>query len=88
MKFTITDKKVLINNSEYEVTAVNGLDRVAINTRLHYINVEMDKLKQKQSELIAMRNELDRICEMQEAGESADDCDNLFEQMFGYEEAA
>ena len=88
MKFTITDKKVLINNSEYEVTAVNGLDRVAINTRLHYINVEMDKLKQKQSELIAMRNELDRICEMQEAGESADDCDNLFEQMFGFDEAA
>ena len=88
MKFTITDKKVLINNSEYEVTAVNGLDRVAINTRLHYINVEMDKLKQKQSELVAMRDELDRICEMQEAGESADDCDNLFEQMFGYEEAA
>jgi len=88
MKFTITDKKVLINNSEYEVTAVNGLDRVAINTRLHYINVEMDKLKQKQSELVAMRDELDRICEMQEAGESADDCDNLFEQMFGFEEAA
>lgn len=88
MKFTITDKKVLINNSEYEVTAVNGLDRVAINTRLHYINVEMDKLKQKQSELVAMRDELDRICEMQEAGESADDCDNLFEQMFGYEDAA
>lgn len=88
MKFTITDKKVLINNSEYNVTAVNGLDRVAINTRLHYINVEMDKLKQKQSELVAMRDELDRICEMQEAGESADDCDNLFEQMFGYEDAA
>ena len=88
MKFTITDKKVLINNSEYEVTAVNGLDRVAINTRLHYINVEMDKLKQKQSELVAMRDELDRICEMQEAGESADDCDNLFEQMFGFEDAA
>ena len=88
MKFTITDKKVLINNSEYEVTAVNGLDRVAINTRLHYINVEMDKLRQKQSELVAMRDELDRICEMQEAGESADDCDNLFEQMFGYEDAA
>ena len=88
MKFTITDKKVLINNSEYEVTAVNGLDRVAINTRLHYINVEMDKLRQKQSELVAMRDELDRICEMQEAGESADDCDNLFEQMFGFDEAA
>tara|TARA_B100000902_G_scaffold188834_1_gene180646 strand:+ start:170 stop:436 length:267 start_codon:yes stop_codon:yes gene_type:complete len=88
MKFTITDKKVLINNMNHTVTAVNGLDRVAINTRLHYINVEMDKLKQKQSELVAMRDELDRICEMQESGESADDCDNLFEQMFGFDEAA
>ena len=88
MKFTITDKKVLINNMNHTVTAVNGLDRVAINTRLHYINEELLKLRTKQSELVAMRDELDRICEMQEAGESADDCDNLFEQMFGFEEAA
>jgi hypothetical protein len=35
-----------------------------------------------------MRDELDRICEMQEAKESADECDNLFEQMFGFDEAA
>jgi len=84
MKFTITDKKVLINNMDHTVTAVNGLDRVAINTRLHYINEELLKLRTKQSELVAMRDELDRV----EAPESADDCDNLFEQMFGYEEAA
>ena len=88
MKFTITDKKVLINNMNHTVTAVNGLDRIGINTRLHYINVEMDKLKQKQIELVSMRDELDRICEMREAEESADDCDNLFEQMFGFDEAA
>tara|TARA_B100001059_G_scaffold235723_1_gene282476 strand:+ start:645 stop:911 length:267 start_codon:yes stop_codon:yes gene_type:complete len=88
MKFTITDKKVLINNMNHTVTAVNGLDRIGINTRLHYINEELLKLRTKQSELVAMRDELDRICEMQEAEESADDCDNLFEQMFGYEEAA
>ena len=84
MKFTITDKKVLINNMDHTVTAVNGLDRVAINTRLHYINEELLKLRTKQSELVSMRDELDRV----EAPESADDCDNLFEQMFGYEEAA
>ena len=88
MKFTITDKKVLINNMNHTVTAVNGLDRIGINTRLHYISEELLKLRTKQSELVAMRDELDRICEMQEAEESADDCDNLFEQMFGYEEAA
>ena len=69
---------------DHTVTAVNGLDRVAINTRLHYINEELLKLRTKQSELVAMRDELDRV----EAPESADDCDNLFEQMFGYEEAA
>jgi len=84
MKYIITDKKVLINNMNHTVTAVNGMDRVAINTRLHYINVEMDKLKQKQIELVSMRDELDKV----EAPESADDCDNLYEQMFGYEEAA
>ena len=84
MKFTITDKKVLINNMDHTVTAVNGLDRVAINTRLHYINEELLKLRTKQSELVAMRDELDRV----EAPESADDCDNLFEQMFGFDDAA
>tara|TARA_B100000035_G_scaffold167847_1_gene143226 strand:- start:482 stop:748 length:267 start_codon:yes stop_codon:yes gene_type:complete len=88
MKFTITDKEVMINNMNHTVTAVNGLDRVAINTRLHYINEELLKLRTKQSELVAMRDELDRICEMREAAESADDCDNLFEQMFGFEDAA
>tara|TARA_R100000908_G_scaffold56363_1_gene31831 strand:+ start:278 stop:544 length:267 start_codon:yes stop_codon:yes gene_type:complete len=88
MKFTITDKKVLINNMNHTVTAVNGLDRIGINTRLHYISEELLKLRTKQSELVAMRDELDRICEMQEAGESADECDNLFEQMFGFDEAA
>ena len=88
MKFTITDKKVLINNMNHTVTAVNGLDRIGINTRLHYISEQLLKLRTKQSELVAMRDELDRICEMQEAGESADECDNLFEQMFGFDEAA
>ena len=55
---------------------VNGMDRCQINTRLHYINVEMDKLKAKQSALIAARNELDRDIEMQEIGD-------LFDEMFG-----
>ena len=85
MKYTITEKPVIINDMNHTVTAVNGLDRVAINTRLHYINEELLKLRTKQSELVAMRDELDRICERRELG---NDCDNLFEQMFGIEEAA
>ena len=85
MKYTITEKPVIINDMNHTVTAVNGLDRVAINTRLHYINEELLKLRTKQSELVAMRDELDRICERRELG---NDCDNLFEQMFDIEEAA
>ena len=55
---------------------VGGLDRCEINTKLHYLNVEMDKLKMKQASLIAMRDQLDRHAEMQEMGD-------LFDEMFG-----
>ena len=69
----------------HTVIAVNGLDRVDINNKLHYLNVEMDKLRAKQIELVSMRDAIDYECERMEASESADDCDNLFEQMFGYD---
>ena len=65
-----------INNTVYDMPTVDGLDRCEINTKLHYLNVEMDKLKAKQSALIAMRDQLDRHAEMQEM-------DNLFDEMFG-----
>ena len=67
-----------INNTVYDMPTVDGLDRCEINTKLHYLNVEMDKLKAKQSALIAMRDQLDRHAEMQEM-------DDLFDQMFGGE---
>ncbi len=70
----------IINGMEHKVTAVDGLDRCQINTRLHYLNVEMDKLKAKQARLVAMRDMIDRECEMRERAESADD---LFAEMFG-----
>ena len=76
----ISDKKVTINGMVHTVTAVNGLDRVDINNRLHDLNVEMDKLKQKQIELVSMRDMIDHECDLRE---QADNCDNLFEQMFG-----
>ena len=67
-----------INNTVYDMPTVDGLDRCEINTKLHYLNVEMDKLKMKQASLIAMRDQLDRHAEMQEM-------DDLFDQMFGGE---
>ena len=79
----ISDKKVTINGMNHTVIAVNGLDRVDINNKLHDLNVEMDKLRAKQIELVSMREAIDYECQKAEAKESADDCDNLFEQMFG-----
>ena len=80
MTHIISDKKVNINGMIHTVTAVDGLDTVDINNQLHHLNVEMDKLKAKQSELIQMREMIDHQCEMLERAESADD---LFNEMFG-----
>ena len=66
----------IINGISYDMPTVDGYDRCQINTRLHYLNVEIDKLRAKQAALIEMRNELDRHNEMQEMG-------NLFDEMFG-----
>jgi hypothetical protein len=55
----ITTKTVLINNTEYELSAVNNLTRVEINNRLHYLGDQILKLRMQQDELIKMREELD-----------------------------
>ena len=73
---TIKMESRKINNTVYDMPTVDGLDRCEINTKLHYINVEMDKLKAKQAALIDARNQLDRYAELQEAGD-------LFDEMFG-----
>lgn len=65
-----------INNTVYDMPTVDGMDRCQINNRLHYINVEIDKLRTTQNALIEMRNQLDRHNEMQEMGD-------LFDEMFG-----
>ena len=65
-----------INNTVYDMPTVGGLDRCEINNKLHYLNVEIDKLRAKQASLIAMRDELDRHAELQEAND-------LFDEMFG-----
>ena len=86
MTYTIQNKTVSINGIDHTVTAVDGLDRVDINTKLHYLNVEMDKLKAKQSELVHMREMIDHQCEMIdqcEMRERAESADDLFNDMFG-----
>ena len=65
-----------INGISYDMPTVNGMDRCQINTRLHYINEELSKVKAKQAALIAARDELDRHAEIQESGD-------LFDEMFG-----
>ena len=70
----------IINGMAHTVTTVNDMDRVQINLRLGHLNEQMDKLKAKQARLLAMRDMLDRECERME---QAENCDNLFEQMFG-----
>ena len=77
---TVKMEPRIINGNTYDMPTVGGMDRCQINTRLHYINVEMDKLKAKQAALIDARNQLDRHAEMQERAQNAD---NLFDEMFG-----
>ena len=73
---TVEMQPRIINGISYDMPTVNGMDRCQINTRLHYINEELSKVKAKQAALIAARDELDRHAEMQEMG-------NLFDEMFG-----
>lgn len=82
---TVTYQPRKINNTMYDMPTVDGLDRCEINTKLHYLNVEMDKLKMKQASLIAMRDQLDHHAEMLEWEERAKNADSLFDQMFGGE---
>jgi len=70
----------IINGMAHTVTTVNGMDRVQINLRLMHLNEEMEKLKAKRDRMLAMSDALDRECERME---QAENCDNLFEQMFG-----
>ena len=73
---TVIMQPRIINGNSYDMPTVNGMDRCQINTRLHYINEELSKIKMKQAALIAARDELDRHAELQES-------ENLFDEMFG-----
>lgn len=61
---------------EHMVTTVDGLDRVEINNKLHYLGDQLMKLKMEQDHLIQMRNMIDRQNELNEM-------DDLFQEMFG-----
>ena len=62
---------------------VDDMDRCQINNELHYLNVEIDKLRVKQQALVSMRDQLDRHAEMTEWEERAKNADSLFDEMFG-----
>ena len=73
MTMNLGTKLVTINNTEYELSAVNNLTRVEINNRLHYIGDQILNLAMKQNELVKMRDLLDAQHE---------DID-LYDEMFG-----
>ena len=73
---TVEMQPRIINGISYDMPTVNGMDRCQINTRLHYINEELSKIKAKQASLIDARDQLDRHAEIQESGD-------LFDEMFG-----
>jgi hypothetical protein len=72
MTHTISDKKVMINGSEHIVTAVNGMDRVEINNKLHEIGDQILKLRMQQSVYVEMRSLIDDMNK-----------EDLFTEMFG-----
>jgi len=72
-----------INNTIYDMPTVDDMDRCQINNELHYLNVEIDKLRVKQQALVSMRDQLDRHVEMTEWEERAKNADSLFDEMFG-----
>ena len=74
MSFTITDQPVIINGTEHQVTAVNGMDRVLINNRLHDLGEQILKLRMQQDELAQMRNVLDHHIKSKE--------EDLFEMFY------
>ena len=71
----VSEKPQIINGMEHMVTAVDGLDRVEINNKLHYLGDQLMKLKMEQDHLIQMRNMIDRQNELKEM-------DDLFAEMF------
>ena len=74
MSFIITDQPVIINGIEHQVTAVNGMDRVLINNKLHDLGEQILKLRMQQDELAMMRNVLDHHIESKE--------EDLFEMFY------
>jgi hypothetical protein len=74
MSFIITDQPVIINGTEHQVTAVNGMDRVVINNKLHDLGEQILKLRMQQDELAQMRNVLDHHIKSKE--------EDLFEMFY------
>lgn len=73
----VSERQETINGMQHTVTTVDGLDRVQINNKLHYIGDQILKLKMQQDALIQMRNMIDHQHEMQER------MNDLYNELFG-----
>jgi len=73
MTFIVKDQPRIINGMEHLVTTVDGLDRVEINNKLHYIGDAILKLKMQQDTLVQMRRLIDLEHEKIE---------NLYDELF------
>jgi hypothetical protein len=76
MTHTIAERTTISQGMPITVTTVNGLDRIEINNKLHYLGDQLLKLKMEQQRLVEMRNAIDSYHER----ESMDD---LFDELFG-----
>ena len=74
----VSERLETINGMQHTVTTVDGLDRVEINNKLHYIGDQILKLKMQQDALVQMRNMIDRQCEMREMND-------LFDELFSFD---
>lgn len=72
----VSERQETINGMQHTVITVDGLDRVEINNKLHYIGDQILKLKMQQDALIQMRNMIDHQCELQEMND-------LYDELFG-----
>ena len=73
---TISERTITSQGMPITFYTVNGMSRIEINNKLHYIGDQLLKLRMQQQHLVEMRDQLDRQNDMREMGD-------LFDEMFG-----
>ena len=75
MTHTIAERTTISQGMPITVTTVNGLDRIEINNKLHYLGYQLLKLKMEQQRLVEMRNAIDSYHERETIND-------LFDKLF------